>query len=107
MRYECHPCELISTTQAALSLTASVQQINKWIRLGRFPPPIEVDGKPLHSRPVIPRDEVAYVAALMTAGRSWAFIETEVRRLVNARARRLDWYVPEHIVASPSAGSSS
>lgn len=97
MHHEYHPAELLTVAEAAVSLGASSQRINKWIQSGRFPPPLSVGGQPLHEKPVIPKDEVAYVAALMASGNPWPVIEGEVRRLVAARSRKLEWYLPLHM----------
>ena len=71
MQYGYHSSELIPVAQAAQSLGASMKQINTWIKDGRFPPPVTVDGRSLHSSPVVPLDELNYVAALMAAGKPW------------------------------------
>lgn len=98
MQYGYHSSELIAVAQAAQSLGTSLRQINLWITEGRFPPPIIIDGTPLHASPVVPLDELNYVAALMAAGKSWRYIEREVQRLVNARSRRPANTQPEHLV---------
>ena len=98
MKYGCHSSELISIAQSAQSLGASMKQINTWIKEGRFPPPVTVDGLPLHSSPVVPLDELNYVAALMAAEKPWSYIEREVQRLVNSRARRPACSQPSHLM---------
>lgn len=98
MQYGYHSSELIPVAQAAQSLGASMKQINTWIKDGRFPPPVTVDGRPLHSSPVVPLDELNYVAALMAAGKPWGYIEREVQRLVNSRARRPASTQPTHLI---------
>ena len=67
MQYGYHSSELISIALAAQSLGTSVRQVNSWIKDGRFPAPVTVDGASLHSSPVVPLDELNYVAALMAA----------------------------------------
>jgi hypothetical protein len=98
MKYGYHSSELISIAQSAQSLGASMKQINTWIKEGRFPPPVTVDGLPLHSSPVVPLDELNYVAALMAAEKPWSYIEREVQRLVNSRARRPASTQPTHLI---------
>ena len=82
MQYGYHSSELISIALAAQSLGTSVRQVNSWIKDGRFPALVTVDGASLHSSPVVPLDELNYVAALMAAGKSWSYIEREVERLL-------------------------
>ena len=101
MHHEYHPAELLTVAETAVSLGATSQRIHKWIKAGRFPPPLSVDGQPLHEKPVIPKDEVAYVAALMAAGKPWPVIEREVSRLVAARTSKLKWYLPTHMTSAP------
>ena len=103
MHHEYHPAEFLTVTEAAVSLGASSQRIHKWIKSGRFPPPISVGGRPLHEKPVIPKDEVAYIAALMASGKPWPVIEGEVSRLVAARTNKLEWYLPLHMTSAPKA----
>ena len=98
MQYGYHSSELIPVAQAAQSLGASMKRINTWIKDGRFPPPVTVDGRPLHSSPVVPLDELNYVAALMAAGKPWSYIEREVQRLVNSRTRRPASTQPTHLI---------
>ena len=98
MQYGYHSSELIPIANAAQSLGASMKQINSWIKDGRFPPPVTVDGLPLHSSPVVPLDELNYVAALMAAEKPWSYIEREVERLVNSRARRPACSQPSHLM---------
>ena len=98
MQYGYHSSELIPIANAAQSLGASMKQINSWIKDGRFPPPVTVDGRPLHSSPVVPLDELNYVAALMAAEKPWSYIEREVERLVNSRARRPACSQPSHLM---------
>ena len=100
MQHEYHPAELLTVAEAAVSLGATLQRIHKWIESGRFPPPISVGGHPLHEKPVIPKDEVAYVAALMASGKPWPVIEGEVSRLLTARTSKLDWYLPLHMTST-------
>ena len=97
MQYGYHSSELISIALAAQSLGTSVRQVNSWIKDGRFPAPVTVDGASLHSSPVVPLDELNYVAALMAAGRSWSYIEREVERLINSRGRRAAKLQPKHM----------
>ncbi|MDA9988644.1 helix-turn-helix domain-containing protein [Luminiphilus sp.] len=107
MHHEYHPAELLTVAEAAVSLGATLQRIHKWIESGRFPPPISVDGYSLHEKPVIPKDEVAYVAALMVSGKPWPVIEDEVSRLVTARASKLEWYLPPHMKEATKIGKKS
>ena len=97
MQYGYHSSELISIALAAQSLSTSVRQVNSWIKDGRFPAPVTVDGASLHSSPVVPLDELNYVAALMAAGKSWSYIEREVKRLINSRGRRAAKLQPKHM----------
>lgn len=107
MHHEYHPAELLTVAEAAVSLGATSQRINKWIKSGRFPPPLSIGGQPLHEKPVIPKDEVAYVAALMASGKPWPLIEDEVRRLVTARTNKLRWYVPVHLTSASQKEAKS
>ena len=107
MHHEYHSAELLTVAEAAVSLGATSQRIHKWIRAGRFPSPISVGGQPLHEKPVIPKDEVAYVAALMASGKPWPVIEEEVSRLETARASKLEWYLPPHMTSSSKTEAKS
>ena len=89
-----HEAELLPLGDCASSLGCPPSQLTRLINKGRFPPPIQVEGKDPHSRSCVPKDECRYIAALMTAGRSWEFIESEVARMVRARSR-ISHFVPE------------
>ena len=56
---------------------------------------------------MIPKDEVAYVAALMVSGKPWPVIQDEVSRLVTARASKLEWYLPPHMKEATQIGKKS
>ena len=107
MHHEYHPAEFLTVAEAAVSLGATSQRIHKWIKSGRFPPPLSVGGHPLHEKPVIPKDEVTYVAALMASGKQWSVIEGEVSRLVTARASKLEWYLPLHMKSASKKEAKS
>jgi hypothetical protein len=91
-----HGSELLDIYDCAVSLGTGIEQIKRWAKEGSFPPPVEIEGKPLCKSPVFPRDEVGYIAALMTAGKPWKHIQDEVRRMKNCRSRRLSYYEPDH-----------
>ena len=98
-----HPCEMLTINGAAASMKAPVAVIKAWIKEGRFPPPVEIEGEPLVKGKVIPKEEVSYIAAMMTAGRSWDDIERAVARLVKARQKRIEQCRPGHLDATDVA----
>jgi len=103
MKPDFYPCEMLSLSEAAISIRAPVAVIKTWIREGRFPPPVEIEGQPLVKSKVIPKEEVSYIAALITAGRGWDVIERAVARLVKAREKRIEQCRPGHLDATDVA----
>ena len=103
MKPDFYPCEMLTLSEAAVSIRAPVAVIKAWIKEGRFPPPVEIEGEPLVKGKAIPKEEVSYIAALITAGRSWDDIERAVARLVKARQKRIEQCRPGHLDATDVA----
>jgi len=85
--FKYHECELLCLGDVTRSLGCAPSYLTRLINKGRFPPPIQVEGKDPFSRSTIPKYEVRWITAMISAGRNWAEIEENVQYLVRARKR--------------------
>ena len=87
----------LKASEIAFLAGTTKHQVEKWVKQGRLPSKVTINGERIHDCHVIPADEVHYILALMRAGKSWCHIEHEVQRTIRNRDRLIVSRTPDHL----------